>query len=155
VIDGNEFARRAAARGIGRSAASEGQLNRDLIPQLEAFVERLTSWRGSLVKVVEQVTRSPGTLDRHFTTTSTQVIRLEFVGITFSGGTLMVQGKAFGRDVGHQATVDLLEHLSLGSDEVVFVERFGAAAERHSIFRRLPEAPDAEHTSTPDTGRDI
>jgi hypothetical protein len=124
-------------------------LNRELIPQLEPLVERLGGWRGSLVEVVEQITRSPGTLDRHFTTTSTLVMRLEYVGIAFSGSSLMMLGKAIGRDVGYQATVDLLERLSPSTDEVVFVERFGTVAERHSTFRRLPEAPDSE----PDRGR--
>jgi len=119
-------------------------MNRELIPQLEPLVERLSEWRGSLVEVVEQLTRSPGTLDRHFTTTTTLVLRLEHVGIAFSGGSLLVLGRAFGRDVGYQAAVERLERLSLGPEEVVFVERFGAAAERHSTFRRLAEAPDAE-----------
>jgi hypothetical protein len=125
-------------------------LNRELISQLEPLVERLSGWRGSLVEVVEQITRSPGTLDRHFTTSSTLVLRLEYVGIAFSGGSLMVLGKAFGRDVGYEATVDRLERLSLGPDEVVFVEQFGAIAERHSTFRRLPEAPHAGPGAAPD-----
>jgi hypothetical protein len=119
-------------------------LNRDLIPQLEPLVECLTAWRGSLVEVVEQITRSPGTLDRHFTTTSTLVLRLDYVGIAFSGGTLMLLGKILGRDVGYQATIERLERLSVDSTEVVFVERFESAVERHSTFRRLVEAPDAE-----------
>jgi hypothetical protein len=122
-------------------------LNRNLIGQLEPLVERLNEWRGSLVEVVEQLTRSPGTLDRHFTTTSTLVLRVEHVAIAFSGGSLMVLGKAFGRDVGYQATVDLLESLSVGPAEVVLVERFGRVAERHSTFRPLPDVPEAEQTS--------
>jgi hypothetical protein len=123
-------------------------LNRELIPQLEPLVARLSEWRGSRVEVVEQLTRSPGTLDRHFTTISTLVLRLEYVGIALSGGSLMVVGKAFGRDVGYQATLDRLERLSLGPEEVVFVEHFGSAAERHSTFRRLSEAEDAEPGAT-------
>ena len=119
-------------------------MNRELIAQMGPLVEYLSGWRGALVEVVEQVTRSPGTLDRHFTTTSTLVLRLEHVAIAFSGGSLMVLGKAFGRDVGYQATIDLLERLSLGPAEVVFVERFGAAVERHSTFRPIPEPPNAE-----------
>ena len=94
--------------------------------------------------MVEQITRSPGTLDRHFTTTSTLILRLESVGIAFSGSSMMVLGRAFGRDVGYQATLDLLEGLSLGPAEVVFVERFGAVAERRSTFRPVPDSPDAE-----------
>lgn|GEM_PF-4682298 len=119
-------------------------MNRELFPQLAPLVECLSEWRGSLVEVVEELTRSPGNLDRHFTTTSTLVLRLEYVMIAFSGGSLMVLGKAFGRDVGYQATIDLLQRLSLGPDEVVFVERFGSAAERHSTFRRLSQVPHAD-----------
>ena len=127
-------------------------MNRELIPQLEPLVEQLTAWRGSLVEVVEQVTRRPGSLDRHCTTTSSVVLRLEFAGVAFSGASLMVLGKAFGRDVGYQATLDLLERLSVGPDEVVFVERFGAEAERHSRFRPLPDAPEAEPGAAADRG---
>ncbi len=130
-----------------------GRLNRELIPQLEPLVERLSGWRGSLVEVIEKLTRSPGTLDRHFTTTSTTVLRLEHVGIAFSGGSLMVLGRAFGRDVGYEATVDLLERLSVGPDEVVFVERFGSVAERHSRFRLLPDSAGAEPGAAADGPR--
>ncbi len=112
-------------------------MNRELIPQLEPLVERLSEWRGSLVEVVEQLTRSPGTLDRHFTTYSSFVMRLEYVGIAFSGTSLMLAGKAFERNVGYQATCDLLERLSISPSEVVFVEWFGKVAERHSTFRLL------------------
>lgn len=127
-------------------------MNRDLIPQLEPLVELLNTWRGALVEVVERLTRSPGTLDRHFTTSSTLVMRLEYVGIAFSGGSLMLMGKAFGRNVGYQATVDLLERLSLAPGEVVFVEQFGKVAERHSAFRLLDEVQDAEPKVAPDCG---
>ncbi|MEW4571490.1 hypothetical protein AB1L88_26750 [Tautonia sp. JC769] len=115
----------------------------DLVPQLEPLLERLGSWRGSLVEVVEQVTRSPGTLDRHATTRSALVLRLEHVGIAFSGASLMVLGKAFGRDVGYEASCDLLERLSVEPESVVLVEQFGRVAERHSSFRPLAEAADA------------
>jgi hypothetical protein len=103
-----------------------------------------------LVEVVEELTRRPGSLDRHCTTTSTLVMRLEYAGVAFSGASLMVLGKALGRDVGYQATLDLLERLTVGPDEVVFVERFGSVAERHSRFRPLPDAPDAEPGAAPD-----
>ena len=119
-------------------------MSRELIPQLEPLVELLEKWRGSLVEVVEKITRRPGTLDRHCTTTSTLVLRLESVGIAFSGSSLMVLGKAFDRDVGYEATVDLLERLSLGPSEVIFVERFGSTIERHSRFRQLPDSTDAK-----------
>ena len=112
-------------------------MNRELIPQMEPLVELLNEWRGALVEVIEQITRSPGTLDRHFTTYSSLVMRLECVSITFSGTSLVVLGKAFKRDVGYQATCDLLEELTMASSEVVFVERFGKTAERHSTFRLL------------------
>lgn len=119
-------------------------MKRELIPQFEALLERLSEWRGALVEVVERLTRSPGTLDRHSTTTSQLVMRLEFVGVAFSGGSLTLMGKAFDRDVSYQATIDRLERMSLGIDEMVFVEKFGSAAERHSTFRRLPEFHEAE-----------
>ncbi len=112
-------------------------MNRELIPQLELLVDRLNEWRGSLVEVIEQLTRRPGTLDRHFTTRSSFVMRLEHVGVAFSGTSLMLLGKAFERDVGYQATCDLLEQLSVADGEVVFVERFSKAAERHSTFKLL------------------
>src|SRR5262245_43495880 len=97
-------------------AANEGHLNRELISQLEPLVERISEWKGQLVEVVEQITRSPGTLDRHFTTRSTLVMRLESVGIALSGTSLLVMGNAFEKNVGYQATCDLLEELSLGCD---------------------------------------
>jgi hypothetical protein len=125
-------------------------LNRQLIPQVEPLVERLREWRGSLVEVVEQLTRSPGTLDRHFTTRSSFVMRLEHVDIAFSGSSLMLLGRAFERDVGYQATFDLLEQLSMAPNEVLFVERFGKVAERHSTFRLLGEDPDAKQDGTAD-----
>ncbi|MBX7106347.1 MAG: hypothetical protein K1X57_19875 [Gemmataceae bacterium] len=112
-------------------------MDRELIPQLEPLVERISEWKGQLVEVVEQITRSPGTLDHHFTTRSSFVLRLESVAIALSGGSLMVMGKAFGRDVDYQATCDLLEELSLGSNEVVFVERFGKVVERRSTFKLI------------------
>ncbi|AMV28250.1 hypothetical protein VT84_27855 [Gemmata sp. SH-PL17] len=112
-------------------------MKRELLPQLESLVRRLYECRGSLVEVVEQITRFPGTLDRHFTTTSTLVMRLEFVGVTVSGASLMVLGRAFGRDVGYQATCDLLESLTVFPGEAVFVERFSKGVERHSTFRLL------------------
>lgn len=118
-------------------------MNRELIPQLELLLERLSRWRGSLVEIVEQITRRPGSLDRHVTTTTTLVLRLEHVGIAFSGGSLTLLGRAFDRDAGYQATVDLLESPTVGPAEVVFVERFGTVAERHSRFRLLPDAEDA------------
>jgi hypothetical protein len=114
-------------------------LNRDLIPQLDLLVERLSSWRGSLVEVVEQITRLPGTLDRHFTTSAQFVMQLRFVGIAFSGASLMLDGEAGGQPAMYQATCDLLEELSVGSTEVVFVEQFGGVAERRSTFRLLAE----------------
>ncbi|HUE69950.1 MAG TPA: hypothetical protein VMP01_03595 [Pirellulaceae bacterium] len=112
-------------------------MNRELIPKIELLVERLNEWRGSLVEVVEEISRSPGTLDRHFTTRASFVMRLEFAGIGFSGATLMLLGQAGDRDAGYQATCDLLEELSIERTEVVFVERFGKVAERHSTFRLL------------------
>ena len=118
-------------------------MNRELIPQLDPLVDRLNEWRGSLVEVVEQVTRSPGTLDRHFTTRSSFVMRLEFVGIAFSGASLMVLGKAFDRDVGYQATCDLLEHLSVAPDEVIVVERFAKVADA------IPRSGDWVGAKTP------
>jgi hypothetical protein len=114
-------------------------LDRELIPQLEPLVERLNGWRGSLVELVEQVTRSPGTFDRHCTTRSSFVMRLELVAIAFSGASLTVLGKASGRDAGYQAACDLLELLSVAPAEVVFVERFGEVAERHTTLRLLDE----------------
>jgi hypothetical protein len=110
-------------------------LNPELIPQLEPLIDRLNEWVGKLVEVIEQISRSPGTLDRHFTTRSSFVMRLESVGIAFSGATLMVLGKAFERDVAYQATCDLLEELSIGPEELVFVEKFGNVAERRSMFK--------------------
>src|SRR5262245_11437978 len=85
---------------------SEDLVNRELIPQVGSLVKQLSSWRGSLVEVVEQVSRSPGTLDRHFTTTSQFVMRLKFVGITFSGTSLTLEGEAGGQPALYQATVD-------------------------------------------------
>lgn len=119
-------------------------MNRQLIPQIEPLMERLNGWRGSLVEVVEHLTRNPGSLDRHFTTTSSLVMRLEFASIAFSGASLMVLGKAFDRDVGYQATLDLMERVVIGPEEVVFVELFGSVAERHSRIRYVPDTPDAE-----------
>lgn len=72
------------------------------------------------------------------------LLRLDTVMIAISGGTLMILGKAFDRDVSYSATVDQLERLSISSDEVVFVERFGSLVERYSTFRRLPEFGAAE-----------
>jgi hypothetical protein len=112
-------------------------LNLELIPQMDSVVQQLERWRGSLVEVIEQISRSPGTLDRHFTTRSSFVMRLEHVGITLSGTSLVLSGKASGRDAGYQATCDRLEELSIGSGEVLFVERFGNVVERHSTFRLL------------------
>ncbi len=117
-------------------------MNRERIPQIESLIETLNGWRGALVEVTEQITRSPGTLDRHFTTRSVLVMRLENVGIAFSGATLMLFGQVVGRNVEYQATLDLLEHLTVRPEEVVFVERFGRVAERHSTFRPLPEPQD-------------
>ena len=97
----------------------------------------MNEWRGALVEVVGQITRSPGTRGRHFTTRSSLIMQLEYVGIAFSGASLMILGKAFQRDVGYQATCDLLESLSIGPIEVGFVERFGRVAERHSTIRLL------------------
>jgi hypothetical protein len=145
---------RDAALTLHRPTVEEGGLNRELIPQLEPLVERLNEWRGSLVEVVEQLTRSPGTLDRHFTTYSSLVMRLEYVGIAFSGSSLMLLGKALGRDVGYQATCDLLEQLSVARGEVIFVERFGKVAERHSTFRLLLEHQDGEQSATADGPRE-
>lgn len=119
-------------------------MNRELIPQLPLLVERLTEWSGSIVEVEELLTRSPGNLNRHFTTRSMLLLRLDTVMIAISGGTLMILGKAFDREVSYSATVDQLERLSISSDEVVFVERFGSLVERYSTFRRLPEFGAAE-----------
>lgn len=112
-------------------------MNRELIPKMELLVERLHEWRGSLVEVVEEITRSPGTLDRHFTTRVSFVMRLEFAGIGFSGATLMLLGKTGDRDAGYQATCDLLEELSIETAEVLLVEMFGNVAARHSTFTLL------------------
>ncbi|MDY3552742.1 hypothetical protein R5W24_001830 [Gemmata sp. JC717] len=112
-------------------------MNTLLMHDLAALVERLNEWRGTTVEVVEQITRSPGSLNRHATTYSSFVMRLEFVGVAFSGATLMVLGKALGRDAGYQASCDLLERLSVGADEVTLVERFAKAAERHTAIKRL------------------
>ncbi|MBN9524016.1 hypothetical protein J0H58_36815 [bacterium] len=117
-------------------------MNRERIPQIESFVETLNGWRGMLVEVTERLTRSPGTLDRHVTTRSALVMRLENVGVAFSGATLVLFGQVFGRNVEYQATLDLLENLTVRPEEVVFVERFGTVAERHSTFRPLPEPQD-------------
>jgi hypothetical protein len=66
-------------------------------------------------------------------------MRFESVAIAFSGASLMVMGKAFERNVDYQATCDLLEELSLGSGEVVFVERFSKVVERRSTFTLIGE----------------
>ncbi len=118
-------------------------MNRDLIPQLEPLAEILRAWRGSLVEVVEQVARLPGTFDRHFTTTTQLVMKLEDVAITFSGGSLTLSGTTGSWPATYQATCERLEELSLGPREVVFLERFGQTAERRSVFRVLEEmAPE-------------
>lgn len=121
----------------GCYTVSEERLDRDFITQVQPLVERVSEWKGQLVEVVEQITRSPGTLDRHFTTRSSVVMRLESVAIAFSGATLMVMGKAHDRGVNYQVACDLIEHLSLESDNVVLVERFAGIAERHSTFNLI------------------
>ena len=80
------------------------------------------------------------------------VMRLEYVGIAFSGRSIMLMGKAYGRDVGYQAAIDLLEQLSISPGVVVFVERFGKVAERHTCFRTLPEATYTEPNTTVNDG---
>lgn len=114
-------------------------MNGELIPQLCPLAEHLSGWRGSLVEVVERITRSPGTLDRHCTTRSSFVMRLEFVGLTFSGASLTLLGTAGEREASYQATCDCLESLSIDEDEVVLVERLGKAVERHSTCRLVDE----------------
>lgn len=104
-----------------------------------SLVGRLEEWRGSVVRVVEQITRRPGTLDRHFTTRSVLVFRLEHVGVAFSGAAVTLMGRAFGVDAEYQATLDGMERLETGPDAVVFVERFGEIVERHSEVRPVPE----------------
>ncbi len=118
-------------------------MNRDMILQLQALVERLNEWRGAMVEVVEQLTQSPGSLDRHCTTRSSFVMRLEYAGIAFSGAALLVLGKALERDVGYQAACDLAEQLSVAPREVMLLERFGKAAERHSTIRLLADVQGA------------
>lgn len=118
-------------------------MNSELIPQLEPFVGHINMCKDSLVEVVEQLTHSPGDLDRHCTTRSILLMRLEYVGIAFSGATLMLIGKALSQDVRDEASCRLLERLSVGSEKVVLVERFGHVAERHSTFRPLSEADES------------
>ncbi len=57
--------------------------------------------------------------------------------IAMSGCTLMLSGTIGDYQVDYQTTVDCLESLSIGTDEVLFVEKFGNVAERHSTFKRL------------------
>ena len=117
----------------------EAFVNSGLISQLEPLVDRLNAWRGLTIEVVEQISRSPGSLDRHATTRSALVMRLESVGIAFSGARLMVLGKVLGRDVGYEAACDLLEEVSVGPEEIILVERFGRIMERHSTIKLIPE----------------
>ncbi|WP_010047806.1 hypothetical protein [Gemmata obscuriglobus] len=124
-------------------------MNRELLTQLASLVERLNEWQGTMVEVIEQITRSPGSLDRHHTTYSSFVMRLEFVGVAFSGASLMVLGKALGRDVGYQASCDFLERLSVKPDGVTFVERFARVAERHTTIRQLSASPGTEPDAAP------
>lgn len=116
-------------------------MNRDPVRQLEPLIDRLGAWRGQLIEVVEEITRSPGTLDRHVTTRATLVMQLEYACITFSGAALTVLGKVFGRDVGYQVAYDRATRVVLAPDGVRLVEQLGKTVERLSTIRTLPEPP--------------
>ncbi len=105
--------------------------------EINVVMDQLDAWVGSMVKIVEQLTRKPGTLDRHFTTSSSMVMQLEHVGIAFSGANIMLLGKAYDIDVGYQVTCDRLVERSATPEKVMFVERFGTAAERFSTVECL------------------
>lgn len=118
-------------------------MNPELIPQLENCVTQIQSLRGSELLIIEQITRVPGNLNRHFCTQSVMLLELESVGITTSGAHLSLWGQIAGRQVGYQITVDLLSELQIQAEQIHFVESFGEQAERHSCIQ-LSQKHDGE-----------
>src|ERR1700761_8428719 len=111
-------------------------MNRELISQLDPLVEHLRGWVGSQLLISEAITRRPGNYDRHFTTSSVMFLRLQQVGVAFSGGALGLLGES---PLQYEITIDLLESLAVGSREIILVERFGELAERRSAIQLTDE----------------
>ena len=120
--------------------ATRSFLQAKLIEQVQLAVTQCHDWRGSLLEIVEALTRVPGTLERHFTTRSVMVMRLEYVSLNFSGAALMLSGRALERDVSYQVSCDLLIDVSIETEAVFLVESFTGLAERHSAFKLLSRA---------------
>ena len=105
-----------------------------------AALEHLEGWRGRVVTVSENISRAvirgQFTYDRHFCTHSHVVFTLGTVGWGMSGSTLMLDGRRDAAPVWYQLTTDRLAAVERPDDAtVVFVERFGAEAERRTTVR--------------------
>ena len=52
---------------------------------IEQVVSQLQSWQGAVLRIIEDIPRVPGSLDRHSTTRTVMVMELEQVTVAISG----------------------------------------------------------------------
>lgn len=115
---------------------------KERLREIEQVVGQLQAWQGSLLRVIEEIARVPGSLDRHSTTRSCQVMELEQVAVSFSGAALMLMGKAFDRDVSYQVCCDLLTRARIRPSEIQLSEQLNQTLTRLSTLQCLAGLPE-------------
>jgi hypothetical protein len=101
---------------------------------LEEVVERLHSWKGMKVKVIESLSRNRqgGGYDRHFSTRSSFEMVIEYAGWAISGGNLMILG--VNENFNYEVAFDHVVSGDVNENEVSLVEHFESHTERSSII---------------------
>lgn len=112
----------------------------DWSAQIDPLFEHLDAWVGQDVEIYELITRVPGNFNRHFATSTRLVLRLEQIGMTISGAALTLYGRMGDHSVHYQIAFDLLDSLTMESEDVILLERLGDSSQRRTSIRLFTEA---------------